>query len=94
MTYSKILSAAQSLSLVQALSSENQCEARIPASSRLPALLGKQGRCPHCGGSRYYRFDKGHSTQRFKCGICRGYSFNRCLPGNAFQRWRQASPRW
>ena len=43
MTYNEILSAAQSLSvterqsLVQALSSGNQCEATVPASSRLSA---------------------------------------------------------
>ncbi len=76
MTYSEILSAAQSLSeaerhsLVKALDSENQCEARVPASSRLSALLEKQGRCPHCGGSHYYRFGKDHGTQRFKCKDC------------------------
>ena len=76
MTYSEILSAAQSLSeaerrsLVQALSSENRCEARVPESSRLSALLEKQGCCPHCGGSRYYRFGKDHGTQRFKCKDC------------------------
>lgn len=49
MTYSEILSAAQSLSdaerrsLVQALSSGNQCEAIVPESSRLSSLLEKQG---------------------------------------------------
>ena len=76
MTYHEILSAAQSLSeterqsLVQALSLGNQCEARVPESSRLSALLEKQGRCPHCGGSRYYRFGKDYGTQRFKCKDC------------------------
>ncbi|WP_281644678.1 IS1595 family transposase [Bacteroides zoogleoformans] len=78
MTYSEILSAAQSLSeaerrsLVQALSSEYQCKARVPESSCLSSLLEKQGHCPHCGGSRYYRFGKDHGTQRFKCKDCGG----------------------
>ena len=76
MTYSEILSAAQSLSeaerrsLVQALSSGNQCETGVPESSRLSSLLEKQGCCPHCGGRRYYRFGKDHGTQRFKCKDC------------------------
>lgn len=45
MTYNEILSAAQSLSeterqsLLQALSVGNQCEATVPESSRLSALL-------------------------------------------------------
>ena len=62
MTYNEILSAAQSLSeterqsLLQALSVGNQCEATVPESSRLSALLEKQGCCPHCGSNRYYRF--------------------------------------
>ena len=49
MTYNEILSAAQSLSeterqsLLQALSVGNQCEATVPESSRLYALLEKQG---------------------------------------------------
>ena len=49
MTYNEILSAAQSLSeterqsLVQALSVGNQCEATVPESSRLSALLEKTG---------------------------------------------------
>ena len=64
MTYNEILSAAQSLSeterqsLLQALSVGNQCEATVPESSRLSALLEKQGCCPHCGSNRYYRFGK------------------------------------
>ena len=76
MTYNEILSAAKSLSeterqsLVQALSVGNQCEAAVPASSRLSSLLEKQGCCPHCGGTRYYRFGKDHGTQRFKCKDC------------------------
>ena len=76
MTYNEILSAAQSLSgterqsLEEALSSGNQCEATVPESSRLLALLEKQGCCPHCGGNRYYRFGKDHGTQRFKCKDC------------------------
>ena len=76
MTYREILSAAQSLpeserrSLVKALSNGNQCEAIVPESSRLSSLLEKQGRCPHCGGSRYYRFGKDRGTQRFKCKDC------------------------
>lgn len=59
MTYNEILSAAQSLSeterqsLLQALSVGNQCEATVPESSRLSALLEKQGCCPHCGSNRY-----------------------------------------
>ena len=76
MTYNEILSAAKSLSeterqsLVQALSVGNLCEAAVPASSRLSSLLEKQGCCPHCGGTRYYRFGKDHGTQRFKCKDC------------------------
>ncbi len=76
MTYSEILSAAQSLSeqeqqsLVQALSPAKQCEATVPESSCLSSLLEKQGRCPHCGSNRYYRFGKDHGTQRFKCKDC------------------------
>ena len=76
MTYNEILSAAQSLSeterqsLLQALSVGNQCEATVPESSRLSALLEKQGCCPHCGSNRYYRFGKDHGTQRFKCKDC------------------------
>lgn len=76
MTYNEILSAAHSLSeterqsLLQALSVGNQCEATVPESSRLSALLEKQGCCPHCGSNRYYRFGKDHGTQRFKCKDC------------------------
>ena len=56
MTYNEVLSAAQSLSeaerqsLVQALSMAKHCEATVPESSHLSALLEKQGCCPHCGG--------------------------------------------
>ena len=84
MTYNEILSAAQSLSeterqsLLQALSVGNQCEATVPESSRLSALLEKQGCCPHCGSNRYYRFGKDHGTQRFKCKDC----------GRTFTDWR------
>lgn len=76
MTYNEVLSAAQSLpeserqSLVQALSMAKHCEATVPESSHLSALLEKQGCCPHCGGNRYYRFGKDHGTQRFKCKDC------------------------
>ena len=84
MTYNEILSAAQSLSeterqsLLQALSVGNQCEATVPESSRLSALLEKQGCCPHCGSNRYYRFGKDHGTQRFKCKDC-GRTFTELL---------------
>ena len=76
MTHREILSAAQSLSeterqsLAQAFSPTKQCEAIVPESSHLSALLEKQDCCPHCGGNRYYRFGKNHGTQRFKCKDC------------------------
>lgn len=40
------------------------------ASPRLRQLLDKQGRCPHCGGSRYYRFGRDKGAQRFRCHDC------------------------
>ena len=39
-------------------------------SPRLRQLLDKQGRCPHCGGSRYYRFGRDKGAQRFRCHDC------------------------
>lgn len=76
MTYNEILSAARSLSeterqsLVRALSGCNQCAAIVPSSSRLSALVEKQGSCPYCGSRRYYRFGKESGTQRFRCKDC------------------------
>ena len=76
MTYSEILSTVMSLpeserkSLAQALGASVQCDAAVPKSSRLSALMDKQGRCPHCGGGRYYRFGKDHGVQRFRCKDC------------------------
>lgn len=93
MTYNEILSAAQSLSeterqsLVQALSPNKQCEATVPESSRLSALLEKQGCCPHCGGTRYYRFGKDQGTQRFKCKDC-GKTFTEYIG-----TWQQKLPK-
>ena len=76
MTYDEILSAAHSLSdsdrqsLVSALGIDGKCRATVPESSRLSALLSKQGRCPYCGGCHYYRFGKENGAQRFMCKDC------------------------
>ena len=72
MTYNEVLSAAQSLSeaerqsLVQALSMAKHCEATVPESSHLSALLEKQGCCPHCGG-RIYRHVAAEAPQERAC---------------------------
>ena len=36
----------------------------------MSSLQEKHGCCPHCGGRQYYRFDKDHGTQLFKCKDC------------------------
>ena len=37
---------------------------------RCNALINKQEKCPHCGGTHYYRYGYWKDTQRFKCKDC------------------------
>jgi transposase-like protein len=38
--------------------------------SRCASLINKQGKCPHCESSQYYRYGTARGAQRFKCKGC------------------------
>jgi transposase-like protein len=66
------LSREEQLELVLSLSSSSSStEGSTLFHSRFNSLLNKQSSCPHCGGSRYYRYGKARGTQRFKCKDCK-----------------------
>ena len=74
MTVEEIIKAIAGLSeqeRAQLLESISPSQASSSSESpRLRQLLDKQGRCPHCGGSRYYRFGRDKGAQRFRCHDC------------------------
>ena len=97
MTYQEILSNALRLSdterkrLICTLEQlESKSESPVP-SLRLNQYLENRGRCPHCGGTHYYRFGKDKGAQRFMCRNCgraftqytgtwMGFTRNPCRP--------------
>jgi transposase-like protein len=77
MNYSEILILAQrlpreeQLQLVLSLSSHSSSSVDSAVlHSRGNSLINKQSACPHCLGSRYYRYGKARGSQRFKCKDC------------------------
>lgn len=77
MTYNEILVLARQLSreeqLQLVLSLSNGGSSSGDSSvlrSRRESLINKQAVCPHCCGSRYYRYGKARGSQRFKCKDC------------------------
>ena len=78
MNYTEILSLARTLSrneqlqLAVSLTQSNMPESQSTLlHNRCNALINKQEKCPHCGGSNYYRYGKFKDSQRFKCKTCR-----------------------
>ena len=73
MTYQEILSNALRLSDTERkhlIGTLEQLESKVASSAqslRLNLYLEKRGRCPHCGGTHYYRFGKDKGAQRFMC---------------------------
>ena len=76
MTYQEILSNALRLSDTERkhlIGTLEQLESKVASSAqslRLNLYLEKRGRCPHCGGTHYYRFGKDKGAQRFMCRDC------------------------
>lgn len=76
MTYQEILSNALRLSVTERkhlIGALEQMESQVSSSAqslRLNLYLEKRGRCPHCGGTHYYRFGKDKGAQRFMCRDC------------------------
>jgi transposase-like protein len=77
MHYQEIFQLAKSLSRVdqlQLIISLTQSIDEYKSSGlriRCGSLINKQGKCPHCAGSNYYRYGTARGAQRFKCKSCR-----------------------
>jgi transposase-like protein len=66
----RLLSREEQLQLIVSLSQRIREDASTSLRSRSASLINKQGNCPHCEGSHYYRYGTARGAQRFKCKSC------------------------
>jgi transposase-like protein len=76
MNYQEVFQLAQSLpreeqlQLLVSLSQTIRDAQSTSLRSRCDSLINKQGKCPHCESSAYYRYGTAKGAQRFKCKSC------------------------